>query len=49
MFDMEKIRNLGYYSFIPLACAECGDSLPFSGVFSILPYRLPSEAPLRNS
>ena len=25
-------------SFIPLACAECRDSLPFSGASSILPY-----------
>jgi len=25
---------------IPLACAECGDSLPFSGAFSILPYHI---------
>ena len=28
------------YSFIPLACAECGDSLSFSGAFAILPYHI---------
>ena len=28
------------HSFIPLACAECGDSLPFSGASSILPYHI---------
>ena len=28
------------HSFIPLACAECGDSLPFSGATSILPYHI---------
>ena len=26
--------------FIPSACAECGDSLPFSGASSILPYHI---------
>ena len=29
------IRVTVTYSFIPLACAECDDSLPFSGVSSI--------------
>jgi len=28
------------HSFIPLACAECSDSLPFSGASSILPYHI---------
>ena len=27
-----------YYAFIPLACAECDDSLQFSGASSILSY-----------
>ena len=29
-----------FHSFIPLACEECGDSLPFSGASSILPYHI---------
>jgi hypothetical protein len=28
------------HSFIPLVCAKCSDSLPFSGASSILPYRI---------
>jgi len=28
------------YIPIPLACAECSDSLPFSGASSILPYHI---------
>ena len=30
------MSNLLLHSFIPLACAECDDSLPFSGASSIL-------------
>ena len=30
---MHKLHYI--YSFIPLACAECDDSLPFSGASSI--------------
>jgi len=32
---LHKVGSVCSYSFIPLACAECDDSLPFSGASSI--------------
>ena len=35
--EVQKLHDCKclFHSFIPLACAECGDSLPFSGASSI--------------
>jgi hypothetical protein len=44
---LRRTEETFIHSFIPLPCAECGDSLPFSGAFPILPYRtFPSHSSL---
>ena len=39
-FIILHLPPLFIHSFVPLACAECGDSLPFTGASSILPYHI---------
>ena len=34
-FQYQALKNEVHISFIPLACVECDDSLPFSGASSI--------------
>ena len=40
MDGLTDVTKLTVHSSIPLACAECGDSLPFSGASYILPYHM---------